>query len=106
LRRFSPVPQPLELGPIFDDQGGGSSIVLFQGQAIECPPVVSELSALNVNMGSMSFHVPSFPCSHECLIVDSDTVVGSSDVSVESQRSEGPCAVNLLFCDEKLVVVR
>ena len=91
---------------MFNDHCTCSSLELSQNGPTVDPVEKLELSTLNVDVASVSFNVPSFPRSHECLPVDGTSVAVGSDVFSLSQGLEGPSTVDLLFCSEKLSVGR
>lgn len=104
VNHFSPVPSPVDFWPVFNNDRWSTSGHLSQNSSSCCPVIVGELTALDVDVISVSFDVPSFPRSDVSLPVDCQVVVVGSDVFLLSQWLESPGSINLLLSDEKLLV--
>ncbi len=100
----SPVPKPVDGWPVLDDYRTCTSVELSQDWSATDPVEKFKLSTLDVDVVSVSFHVPSFPWSDVGSPVDGGSVVACTDVFTLSQGFEGPWTVDLLFPDEKLAV--
>lgn len=104
VNHFSPVPSPVDVWPVFNDDWWSTSRHLAQNSSSSCPVIVGELAALDVDVISVSFDVPSFPRSDVSLPVDGQVVIVSSDVFLLGQWLERPGSIDLLLSDEKLLV--
>lgn len=89
---------------MLNNDWASSRIKLFQYSTWTYPIVVLELGTLNMNVISVSLHVPSFPWTNVGLPIDCDSIITGSDVFSLSERSECPCSVDLLLSNKKLTV--